>query len=358
MKLCVISFTSRGFELSKRVKACQNEVDAVESVEIATKWSGAQESASDNYETTPIGVWAGIQMKQKHGLLFIGACGIAVRAIAPYVTDKLLDSPVLVLDELGRYIIPILSGHMGGANTLALALSRCLGAEPVITTATDLNQKFAVDLFAKRNQLAVMNREGIAAVSSRLLHGNEVTIAIETGHFTGTKLPEGLRMLSYEQASEADILVTSERKEWKQWKGLLLLRPKVYALGMGCRRGKETEEWKRFVKRVLSEANISEKEIFALASIDRKAEEVCFLEWSRETQVPFVTFSANELSEVLGVFQSSDFVKAQVGVENVCERAAKKACGETGMLVIPKQAEHGMTIAAAKRDWSVTFDEA
>ena len=103
------------------------------------------------YVEEGMGEWAGKQMAEKHTLLFIGACGIAVRAIAPYITDKLHDSAVLVMDEGGNYIIPILSGHVGGANEIAVKIAVEIGAVPVITTATDINGKFAVDLFAKRN---------------------------------------------------------------------------------------------------------------------------------------------------------------------------------------------------------------
>lgn len=106
-------------------------------------------------------------MAARHALIFIGACGIAVRAIAPWIMDKLHDSPVLVADEMGKYVIPLLSGHVGGANELAVRLAGALGAIPVITTATDLHDSFAVDIFAKRNDLRICNREGIAKVSAK-----------------------------------------------------------------------------------------------------------------------------------------------------------------------------------------------
>ena len=86
--------------------------------------------------------------QEKEAILFVGAAGIAVRLIAPWVQDKLKDPAVLVIDEQGRYAIPILSGHVGGCNELAEAAAQILGAEPVITTATDLRQAFAVDVFA------------------------------------------------------------------------------------------------------------------------------------------------------------------------------------------------------------------
>ena len=115
--------------------------------------------------------WAGERMRRRRAMLFIGACGIAVRSIAPHLKDKLSDSPVLVMDELGKYVIPVLSGHIGGANRLALLLAERMGAEPIITTATDLNGSFAVDLFARENGLRIMERRKIAEVSSKVLSG-------------------------------------------------------------------------------------------------------------------------------------------------------------------------------------------
>lgn len=348
MDIGVISFTRQGAELSRRVRSVWMQA------ELYTKWSGDSLEGIKHIED-PIHIWSGEQMKKRSAVLFIGACGIAVRAIAPYAADKLLDSPVLVMDEKGRYVIPILSGHMGGANELACSLADALGAEAVITTATDINKRFAVDLFAKKNHLAIMNREGIAAVSSKILDGKEVTLMIEPGHFCeGEPIPEGVRLVSYEERCSADIVITT-KQEIKE--AVLLLRPKVYALGMGCKKGKSLEEMQVFVDRILKEQDISEKEVFALTSIDRKAEETCFMEWSSSRRIPFLTFSAEELLAVTGNFHGSEFVRSQVGVENVCERSARKACGEAGQLVVSKQAEHGMTIAIAKRDWSVTFDE-
>lgn len=348
MELSVVSFTRQGAELSKHIKAFWTHA------ELYTKWSGGFFDEI-SYVREPIGIWAGEQMKKKAAILFIGACGIAVRAIAPYVQDKLFDSPVLVMDEKGRYIVPILSGHMGGANALAGQLAAELGAEPVITTATDINERFAVDLFVKKNHLTIMNREGIAAVSSKILDGKEVTLAVEPGHICAEeRLPEGVRLVGYENSPSADIVITTRKEVCG---ARLLLRPQVYALGMGCKKGKSLGELSAFVERVRKEHDISEKEVFALASIDRKAEESCFTEWSKQRRIPFLTFSAEELLAVSGDFHGSEFVRSQVGVENVCERAAKKACGESGQLVVYKQAEAGMTIAIAKRDWSVTFDE-
>ena len=145
--------------------------------------------------------WTGACFEKHLPILFIGACGIAVRAIAPFVRDKLSDSAVLVMDEQGRFIIPILSGHVGGANALAKKLADKTGAVLVLTTATDVEGTFSVDVFAMENGLQIKNRDGIRKVSAKLLRGEKVTItwedgiqaAITEGSGTeGAELPEGL----------------------------------------------------------------------------------------------------------------------------------------------------------------------
>lgn len=364
--LSVISFTQNGARLAKRLAQILGQEQ--EGIFIYTK---CRECIKDSQfgipVKTPAAQWAGERMREKSALLFIGACGIAVRSIAPYVTDKLQDAPVLVMDEQGRYVIPVLSGHMGGANELALYLAEKTGAAPVITTATDLNRKFAVDLFAKQNGLWIENKEEIVKVSSKILAGMEVTVSIETGHIEtghfeaghietgrfGGVLPEGVRLVPYPPAEPVDIVVTSEQKPFA---AAILLKPKRYVLGVGCRKGKSYGELDAFIRKRLDMLGIQAWQIYAIASIVQKKGEPGLLEWSRRNRAPFLTYTAQELKSVDGEFSESAFVKGQVGVGNVCERAAVKACGESGgCLLLHKQAENGMTLAIAKREWKVCF---
>lgn len=383
MKVSIISFTLKGIELSLKIKkAFSGETE--EELCLYTKCSHAEKSLTErklteknlaekdlvesglSYVEQPLTEWTGEQMKKRRSLLFIGACGIAVRAIAPFLTDKLNDVPVLVMDEQGRFVIPILAGHVGGANELALSLAERMGSTPVITTATDLNHCFAVDLFARRNALHIVNKDGIAKVSSRILAGEEVTMAVEEGHFReeeagilGEKrlleeinVPEGIRLVSTE--SLADVLVAPA--SYGQGR-LLTLRPKEYVIGIGCKRGKAAEQIDHFVHRVLKESGISMEQVAAFASIDRKKDEEGILWMSSHYGIPFVTYSAEELQQVEGTFHASEFVKSQVGVDNVCERAALRFSGPDGILITGKQAEDGITAAIVKRRWSVSFDE-
>lgn len=433
MKVSIISFTLKGIELSLKIKkAFSGETE--EELCLYTKCSHAEKSLTErklteknlvesglSYVEQPLTEWTGEQMKKRRSLLFIGACGIAVRAIAPFLTDKLNDVPVLVMDEQGRFVIPVLAGHVGGANELAVSLAERMGSTQVITTATDLNHCFAVDLFARRNALHIVNKDGIAKVSSRILAGEEVTMAVEEGHFREeaqtlrgrrvsrkTNIPDGIRLVSCIPEFHTDIpIVMTEVIEdipaasteltmnvpavsaesttdapvafsessagipgvtespvdilvapasYGQGR-LLTLRPKEYVIGIGCKRGKAAEQINQFVNRVLKESGISMEQVAAFVSIDRKKDEEGILWMSSHYGIPFVTYSAEELQQVEGTFHASEFVKSQVGVDNVCERAALRFSGPDGILITGKQAEDGITAAIVKRRWSVSFDE-
>lgn len=384
MKLAIISFTENGIKLSQTVSKSLSG----RKVTLYTKCSRyTAEDLKVQRVKESLQVWTAQRMAEGDALLFIGACGIAVRAIAPNLTDKLHDVPVLVMDEEGRYVIPILSGHVGGANELARELAGLMDACPVITTATDVQKKFAVDLFAKRNHLEIMNKDGIAKVSAKALAGEQLTIAvraknIECYHpkfcevceedFTeaenqllreasmhkqdqevcGVEPP--LRLVPYVKNQPVDIVV-SEMQDNKN--ALIWLRPRRYVVGMGCRKNKDTEELLAFYQETLEQAMVEPGEVYALASIDKKKDEPGLLAISERMRIPFFTYTAEELNRVGECVHSSEFVKAQVGVDNVCERAAFAGCGVSGWLIYEKHAFDGMTIAIAERNWSVILDE-
>ena len=124
----------------------------------------------------PLAPWTARWFAGADALVFVGAAGIAVRAIAPHVSSKATDPAVVVVDEGGRFAVPILSGHLGGANDLARRIGALLGAEPVVTTATDLRGLFPVDQWARVQHCAIPEPERIKGVSARLLAGETVAL--------------------------------------------------------------------------------------------------------------------------------------------------------------------------------------
>ncbi len=314
------------------------------------------------------------------GIIFVGAAGIAVRTIAPFLKSKTTDPAVLVIDEAGQYVISLLSGHIGGANRLALAVAEMIGAVPVITTATDVNGKFAVDVFAKDNHLKIESMKAAKEISAAILRGEPVGLYCE-GRIEGTA-PLELRIIQennrkkcgaeFKGKGETEIAEPGSgiEKDCPRYlicicgrlpkdfdQVILHLIPKSHVLGIGCRRGKTEGEIEAEVSRALAQAEVSMDQIFAAATIDLKKEEQGLLAFCERHGLKLETYTAEELLEVPGDFSSSEFVRKTTGVDNVCERAALRMAGAGGRLIQKKYAGNGVTAAVAVRDWSVRFEK-
>lgn len=363
MRIKVISFTKKGIELSVQLKEKLDDVlyqrnKVAPEEDLHCKLFTACKTADFlpphvTYTNEPLQTFAEDGFKHYDGIIFIGACGIAVRAIAPWVKDKFEDVPVLVMDELSGVIIPILSGHLGGANRLAMMIAGEMDLQPVITTATDLHRKFAVDLFAADNDLKIENREGIATVSAKVLSDEDVTMSIEGDAFEESSIPlKQLKIIPYEKNQFTDILISTDQNRKN---GSIILRPKEYVVGVGCKRGTSFEKIDGFINDVFKDNGLDTGLICAIASIDLKRKEEGIHQFSKRLRIPFVMFSAETLESIEGDFSSSEFVEKTVGVDNVCERSAVAASGKGGELVLSKTAKDGMTIAIAKRKCRIIF---
>ena len=176
-------------------------------------------------------------------------------------------------------------------------------------------------------------------------------MSIQTGHLAVDEtIPPGVRLCAYPPTGKVDVLIADGTEElFKKESAELLLQPKKYILGVGCKRDTDSAKLDLFLKKILEEQGIVIEQIAALASIDVKKEERCLLEFSEKYRIPFWTYTAQELQAVPGEFHSSGFVQAQVGVDNVCERAALKVAGTGGRILLSKQAQDGMTAAIAEK---------
>ena len=301
--------------------------------------------------------------------VFIGAAGIAVRYIAPWVKDKYTDSPVLVIDEKGQYVIPLLSGHVGGAAALADEVADMIGAVPVHTTATDVQGKFAVDVFAKKNGLVITDREAVKKISAGLLNGEKAALYIEDPfvNVTGTPPDEIVLCESFKKAEQYSyqIIITgsleqyvkgreSEVKEPEQEGCSLLLLPRNIAAGIGCRKGIEESVLENGFLGILAENGVDIRQVKSIASINLKKNEPALLHLCEKYRIPFETYTAEELRSVSDVTTASEFVKKITGVDNVCERAARLSCS-AGSMIQGKRIREGMTAALVKCPMEITF---
>lgn len=333
MKILVIYFTDTGFELANKIKQNSDSDCGYELFDGRTKEGISTKDMLKKY----------FDIKGK--IVFVGACGIAVRMIAAFIVDKLTDSPVVVIDEKGTNVIPILSGHVGGANELAVYLANILNATPIITTATDINNKFAVDIFAKENSLTIVNKEDIAKVSAKVLKNYKILIYIDDKISCFEEYRKNAEAYSkdvdivYDKES-ADVVISNIPCENGMW-----LKPKEYIFGIGCKRGTSKEDIENYLLDKCQENNISINDIRAIVSIDVKKNETGIIEFCSKNDIPFITYTKKELLSVEGDFTGSSFVLEKVGVDNVCERAVAKYLGNRGKIIMKKNSFSGITLS-------------
>lgn len=351
MKLSMICFSLTGLHTAGHLK--EGLEHRGHSVILAKKSKYLEDSVKESTAS-----WTGSRFSLDDGILFVGACGIAVRSIAPYVASKKSDPAVLVIDECGKFVISLLSGHLGGANELALEAAEVLDAQPVVTTATDLHERFAVDVFAKKNGCEVFSMKAAKEVSAALLAGE--TVGFYSEFPWKGKLPEGLAECDEEgrlaegKSLHLGIAVTVH-SSCRPFASTVQVIPPAVTIGMGCRKGKEASGIQTAAEDCLRRAEVSRYALERIASIDLKREEEGLLALAEKWELPFVTFTEKELLETEGEFTPSSFVQSVTGVDNVCERSAVAGAGQ-GSLIEKKYGAGGVTTALAVRKWEVRFE--
>lgn len=357
----VVGFTRAGCATAARIAAGLDDARA---------WAPARLSQATGLPGfLDIASWTCERLAQgARQLVFVGAAGIAVRALAPHVASKLTDPALVCVDEAGRWAIPLLSGHVGGANDLARRVARILGATPVITTATDVRGVFSIDAWAARMGLTIANPQAIKRVSAALLEGGCVAVVPGAQVRVAGPLPAGL-VLEERGAPTGD---GREAAESVRRVPRVLIGPKVcgpegqdgaddlrllthnVVVGAGCRRGCAPEALRAAVDAALEQAGLAPEAVCALATIDLKADEAAMLALAHERGWRLMAFGARELAAQEGAFASSEFVRAHVGVDNVCERALSCA---GAVRVLDKTARDGTTVALGCTAVTLQFDD-
>ena len=352
----MICFTERGAWVCRRLfhklKEMGEECEAVIPKRfLREEWK--KEGLKEREEES-LSQWTGKMFAEKRAMIFVSATGIAVRAIAPWIRDKMTDPPVVTVDEGAQFVIPLLSGHVGGANELARHIADWLEAVPVITTATDVNGKFAVDLFASAYHMTITDRKEAKNISAAVLEGKQIGVFSD---LPIKKLPDGFVM---DRWCEENICITVKDPSFPEKKASYLrLVPRAVVLGVGCRRGTDPEFMKEKVFAFLKEHGIDPTAVKAIASVDVKQDEPAVFGLKQVFDGECLHqpceqrfYTPEQLIQVPGDFKESAFVKKQIGVGNVCERSA---CAAGGKLLVEKQAGDGITLAAAL-EWQGELD--
>lgn len=274
------------------------------------------------------------QCFQEELLVFIGATGIAVRALAPFIKGKDSDPAVLVIDEGGRFVISLLSGHLGGANAWAEKIAAFLGATPVITTATEGRGLFSVDRYAKEQGFAIKPLSKIKDVSMKLLEEGSIRVSGDVPLSTTRKELEIVE-------GDADLHVGYGKTSSLQ------LIPPCLILGVGCRKGTGGEALEAFFTSFMEENGIHEESVVHVVSHELKKEEEGLHEFAKRRGLSLSFYTTEVLNSLEGEFSHSAFVESITGVDCVCERSAMMLGDQ---LIVKKTTHQGMTLALAVLD--------
>ncbi|MCD8133985.1 MAG: cobalamin biosynthesis protein [Clostridiales bacterium] len=429
-QISILSFTEQGFRIAKQIQTVlsadgcvwlagwmknvrqgmetsrsDGQNTSVSEVQIILYTKNRQIQCRESvFVTGSLHSWCEEIFVKSAAVIFIGAVGIAVRTIAPFLRSKTEDPAVLAVDECGQHIISLLSGHLGGGNAMTIFLAEKMGADPVITTASDVGGKIAIDVWAQKNDLFITDQRAAKRIASRIVNGETLPFYCEgrirgeippelmlTEHIHRCESPGGREIVpqnvrtcesekpadgriaspgsqngshtGYESEISAENVIVSVRDVISGCddRQSLHLVPRAVVLGMGCKKGKSFAEIWDFVYCLLKKHRISPKSICALTSIDLKAEEPGLKRLAEELGAPFVTFSAETLREVPGTYSPSPFVYETTGVNNVCERAAMafltEAEQKNARFLCRKISENGMTAALLEKPWTVFFEQ-
>ncbi|HFI2473190.1 TPA: cobalt-precorrin 5A hydrolase [Streptococcus suis] len=341
-KVALVALTETGKETALRLKSKWARPCHIYSL---AKLADNQVTGFDKRPTQAIAEL----FQQVDVLVCIMATGIVVRAIAPVVQDKAADPAVIVLDEKATNVISLLSGHLGGANEVTKEIASLLEANPVITTATDVQNVVALDTLAKsvngwRSDLRPLVKEfnGLLANRERVYFYQEKPWIEDV---------RGLSLLEANQveevlAGDAPLILLQTKEMASKREHLAVIYPKPYVLGVGARKNVSSEIFYRNFQEFCQEQGIEQTEIARIVSIDVKKDEEAILDLAERLSCPFDVYSKEELEKVADKYPCSDFVKKTVGVGSVALASADLA--SDGQVLSERYAKDGCTFALAK----------
>ncbi|MBC2575305.1 cobalt-precorrin 5A hydrolase [Peptostreptococcus canis] len=336
-------------------------------------------------------------------LIFIMATGIVVRSISELLESKFTDPGVIVIDELGKNTISLLGGHIGGANELTLKISKVINSNPVITTATDINNKGSFDIIVKKINGYVDNFGELSLeINSGLLKGISYKLFIqneyksffieENGKYSNALNGFDVEFISKEKI-ETIILYIDKSVEFVDRKcifitdidlnniknnnayfnmgknlsinidlkidkcfntglklcekNIIIVIPKLNVLGIGCKRYTKARDFENNVIEYLVENNINISSIKSISSIDLKKDEKCILEFAKKYNIETHFYTKEEISNVDSLYEKSNFVKDSIGVYSVAEPSCH--ISTDGNVISQKLKKNGITISIGRK---------
>lgn len=316
-------------------------------------------------------------MGEFQNIIFISSTGIAIRSIAPYIKSKDKDPAVIVIDSSSKYVISLLSGHIGGANDLTIKVADIIKAQPIITTATDNLGIVAPDIIAKKYNLVIEDLKKAKEISAKLVHGEKVIFLDEEGFI---KTPSGylnLEEVSFLNNKKVDkndkdhnevffqlsklgfhdflkknnisgVVAVTNKSNFMDLRDIPVLKliRKNVVLGIGCRKNYDKEKMLMIVLDELEKLNIDLRAISSVATVEVKRNETAIKNLSERLNAELKIFSIEDIKNIQHKYLGSDFVEKTIGVRCVCDPCVELAGG--GTFFMNKLSKDGMTCAIGK----------
>ena len=297
----------------------------------------------------PFGSFSKEVFHESSSLVFIGAMGICVRSIAPFAEDKHTDPAVVCIDSTGKYVIPVLSGHIGGANDLSKELANLLGAEAIITTQSDNANLWALDTLGKKYDWTLIVKDSNAAIST-FVNGKPTALLLDirdkgTDYLEHTVPSHVSIFYSFEAIPQQDyeLLMIVSPQQYDTSIPTITYIPKVLHLGMGCRKdmqGDPTVVYEH-IKDVLRDKRLYPEALADVNTIDlKKCEPVLTLLAYGVMECPFHTYTSEELKDI-PVPNPSEKVLEVTESPSVSEASAIYAAHGGPLLVEKQKADLG-----------------
>jgi cobalt-precorrin 5A hydrolase len=279
------------------------------------------------------------------------AIGITIRVIAPYIKDKSKDPAIVSVDEKGIFVVSLLSGHLGGANRLTRRIAKGIGATPVITTASEVLETKSVDMIALDEGFEIESMEDAKRVTSLVVNRKKVGVYSSVPIYS--QLPKEyivcnsikeLKSRIEKEDIQGALIIGSCRYEFFENVPKSMLIPKNTVIGIGCRRGKSTEEISKLIEETLDEFNIYKESLSKIATAWIKKDEKGIIEASKKFNSDLIVYEKNELERVHNKFKKSKFVEKITGLGNIADSCGYLASNK-GENIMYKREKDGITLS-------------
>lgn len=294
-------------------------------------------------------------------IVFIGALGICVRSIALYLKDKIKDPAIINMDDSGIFVQSVLSGHIGGANEMTKKLATAIGAQAVITTSSDLQNIWSLDTLAQQYNWKTKASADMNTIIALFVNNKPTAVLLDIKD-------KGTQYLEKNKPSFVDFYYNFNEIDFSEYELFISVTHKVYQIdnipslyyyapvlnvGMGCSRDIETDFLDASFRNQLLQYNLAIESVKSIASIDVKHDEIAFIELAQKLNIPFVTYTANQLNSQ-SVKNPSEVVMSKLGVYSVSEASAmllsnnKELLLEKQKVTVESDKKHTIAIAIDK----------